>query len=294
MIQAWQWLQMNRRLALLAIVFFLGFIAFEARQQLFYAENFNNGQTVDVGFWYFLKTGMYRWLIWIALAIPAVLFLIRNRQRHINAKTVFIYGSLIVILMLLNLVLVSMVNAWSSDDFYASFSEAFGFYFFHKAPIILASLVFLILLIEFCLKREALQLSIEELGSLRYTNEQLYEQIKDESLRDETMVIQVKVGNRVKLVPLDTIVWIEADDYCVRIHDQSGRGYTLRSTMKSLEEKLPQPQFLRVHRKAMVNLSAVKEYVFGAKPMIVMNEGTEIPLAQSRVKDVRSLLQSTW
>lgn len=293
MTQTWQWLQLNRRLVLLAVTFFLGFIAFEARQQLFYAENFNNGQSVDVGFWYFLKTGLYRWLIWIALAIPAVLFLIRNRFRHINAKAVLTYGSLIVVLVLLNLALVSMVNAWGSDSFYSSFSEALGFYFFHKAPIILASLVFLVLLVEFCLKREALHLSIEELGSLKYTNQQLYEQIKDESVQDETMVIQVKVGNRVKLVPLDTIVWIEADDYCVRIHDESGRGYTLRSTMKALEEKLPQTQFLRVHRKAMVNLAAVKEYVFGAKPMIILDGGTEIPLAQSRIKDVRSLLQSS-
>lgn len=285
------WVRSNYRTLILAILCFGGFIFFEAQQQLFYSRNFNNGNPADATLWEVFVGGLYRWLIWLVLGVPVVLFVLKNPVKELGVKNITNYALVIAGVLFLNLALVSLNNVWQSETFYADFPEVFRFYFFHKAPIIFVALVFLVILVHFLKNQEELSLSIQEMGSLKYTNQQLYEQLENESLNDEAMVIQVKVGNRVKLVPLESIVWIEADDYCVRIHDESGRAYTLRSTMKALEQRLPASQFMRVHRKALVNLNAVKEYAFGAKPMVVLNQGTEIPLAQSRIKEVRSTLQ---
>lgn len=286
------WIRSNYRTLILAILCFGGFIFFEAHQQLFYARNFNNGSPVDVTLWDVFVGGFYRWMIWLVLAVPVVLLVLKQPVKKLGMKSITHYFMLVAGILLLNLALLALNNVWQSETFYVDYQEAFEFYFFHKAPIIFVALMFLVILVHFFKNQQELSLSIQELGSLKYSNQQLYEQLENETLNDEAMVIQVKVGNRVKLVPLESVVWIEADDYCVRIHDESGRAYTLRSTMKALEQRLPASQFMRVHRKALVNLSAVKEYVFGSKPMIILNEGTEIPLAQSRIKDVRSLLQN--
>ncbi len=291
MLEFTSWVRSNYRSLILAILCFCGFIFFEANQQMFYARNFNNGNPVDVTLWEVFVGGLYRWMIWLVLAVPVVLFVLKYPLKRLSVKNIGMYALVLAGILVMNLAMVTLNNVWQSASFSVDFSEAFTFYFFHKAPIIFVALVFLVILVHFFRNQEELSLSIQEMGSLKYSNQQLYEQLKNETLADEDMVIQVKVGNRVKLVPLESIIWIEADDYCVRIHDKSGRAYTLRSTMKALEQRLPASQFVRVHRKALVNLSAVKEYVFGAKPMIVLNQGTEIPLAQSRIKDVRSLLQ---
>ena len=284
------WLKRNYKPVLLSLLFFAAFIAFEARQQLFYAQNFNTGPELEVGFVYFLRNGFYRWLIWIALAIPMGLLMVRSKMMVINARTVTIYGSLVAITLALNLVVITLVQLDGGYSF-AAFKEVFEFYFFHKAPIILAALVFLVLLIQYFMNLEALQVTVQELGSLKYTNEQLYEQQKSTPLQDEDMVIQVKVGNRIRLVSVNSIVWIEADDYCVKIHDEEGRSHTMRSSMKAFEEKLPAERFARVHRKAIVNLSRISEYNFGASPKLILEGGIEVPMAQARVKEIRQLFQ---
>jgi len=286
------WVRSNYRTLILAVLCFAGFIVFEAFQQLFYARNFNNGSTPNATFMDVFTGGLHRWTIWLVLALPMVWFSLKWPLKELNLKYLGRYALLIVVMLFLNLTLITFDNIWRFGDLTRDFAPQFEFYFFHKAPMIFVALVFLTILVHFFRKQEELALSISEMGSLKYSNQQLYEQLKSETIRDEAMVIQVKVGNRVKLVPLQSIVWIEADDYCVRIHDEHGKAYTLRSTMKALEEKLPGQTFVRVHRKALVNMTEVREYAFGPKPVIILNNGTEIPLAQSRIKEVRSMLQS--
>ena len=287
------WARINYKTLLLALFCFAAFIIFEAAQQLFYALNFNNGETPDVTFTETLIGGANRWLLFMLLAIPLIWYNWNHPLKTLNMGQLGRLSLLVVTTLFVNLCVITLKNIWLYNNVWADFWPLFEFYFFHKAPIILVALIFFTILVHYFKKQEELALSISEMGSLKYSNQQLYEQLKSETIKDEAMVIQVKVGNRVKLVPLQSIVWIEADDYCVRIHDDQGKAYTLRSTMKSLEEKLPGQTFVRVHRKALVNMTEVKEYAFGAKPVIVLNDGTSIPLAQSRIKDVRSMLQGT-
>ena len=287
------WARVNYKPLLLAVFCFSGFIVFEAAQQLFYALNFNNGATPDAHFGEMLIGALNRWAIFLLLVVPLVLYSWKRPIRTLNLSSLGGLALLILVTLFLNLSLIVLRNVWLYGDIVNDFMELFEFYFFHKAPIILVALVFVTILVHYFKKQEELALSVSELGSLKYSNQQLYEQLKTESLQDEAMVIQVKVGNRVKLVELASIAWIQADDYCVRIHDKNGKAYTLRSTMKALEEKLPGQQFVRVHRKALVSISEIREYAFGAKPLVILNDGTEVPLAQSRLKEVRSLLQTT-
>jgi len=70
--------------------------------------------------------------------------------------------------------------------------------------------------------------------------------------------IPAKVANRVTLVPVAEIHWIEAADNYVRLHTAEGQ-YAVRETMNKLAEQLDPRQFARVHRSTIVNLGRVKE-----------------------------------
>jgi two-component system LytT family response regulator len=68
----------------------------------------------------------------------------------------------------------------------------------------------------------------------------------------------VREGHRTLVLPLAEIEWIEAEDYYVRIHAGTRRPL-IRRTLQSVLEALEPEGFMRVHRSAAVNLSAVRE-----------------------------------
>ena len=251
------WIQTHYKSLLIALGCFIAFVVFEAFQQLFYAENFNNGVPMDVTFSEVLKGGMLRWGLWLATSVGLVYYVSKSPIRS---------GYII--------------------------RQIFQFYFFHKAPIVFVFLVVVILLVHFFQYKSEIEVYIQELGDLENTNSKLYKQIKstESNVMDTAKVIQVRVGNRSQIVPLEHIVWIEADDYCVKIHDQKGKAYTLRNSLKSLEEKLPSDYFQRIHRRSIVNLKFVERIEWGASASVTMQNGPELPLAQSRIKSVKAAM----
>jgi two-component system, LytTR family, response regulator len=68
----------------------------------------------------------------------------------------------------------------------------------------------------------------------------------------------VQTGNRVVLVNVTDVEWIEAADNYARLH-AGGVRHVVRETLKQLETDLDPGHFVRIHRSCMVNLSKVKE-----------------------------------
>ncbi len=291
-----KWVSANHRELILGILCAAVFIVFEAYQQLFYARNFSVSGGTAASFFTILSTGLNRWLIWAALSPILIFYTLKNpiKRGNLRSGNLFKYLVVIIAVLFLNLVSVSVlfIVLDSGAMNWASFEETFVFYFFHKTPLYFITLVALVVLIHFFRNREVLDLTIGELGKLKFSHEQLYQELRNQSLKDESFVLQVKTGPRTKLVPVEEIVWIEADDYCVRIHDHNDNSHTLRSSMKALSEKLDHYGFLRVHRKAIVNMSFVSEFVQNGRIEIVLRNGQTIPVAQSRLSELKSALQT--
>ncbi|HTI35972.1 MAG TPA: LytTR family DNA-binding domain-containing protein [Vicinamibacterales bacterium] len=87
----------------------------------------------------------------------------------------------------------------------------------------------------------------------------------------------VRDGSRTVVVPLDDIVWIEAEDYCVRIH-LSGRSVLVRESLRTLEQRLDRARFARVHRSAIANVECIRELspLASGDQRLVMSNGTEL------------------
>jgi two-component system, LytTR family, response regulator len=72
---------------------------------------------------------------------------------------------------------------------------------------------------------------------------------------DQRLVI--KVDGSIHLIDFRQISHVEAFDYYVKIHVEH-RFFLLRETMKKMEERLPSPDFIRIHKSYIVNISFVK------------------------------------
>ena len=95
--------------------------------------------------------------------------------------------------------------------------------------------------------------------------------------------IVVKKTKTTLLVPVEDIDWIEAADYCVRIHT-GGKTHVVREAMHRLERRLDPQLFFRSHRSGLVNLDRVEEIVTGASGDLVMvlHGGARVRLSRSR------------
>ena len=98
-------------------------------------------------------------------------------------------------------------------------------------------------------------------------------------------------GDRTIVVKTAELIWIEAEDYYVRIHSSRGR-HLVRTSLTTLEGQLHPLQFLRVHRGAIVNLQEVTEVRDAGGLTLVLTDGNEVPVSRSRRAAVESSLLS--
>jgi two-component system LytT family response regulator len=103
--------------------------------------------------------------------------------------------------------------------------------------------------------------------------------------------IVVKTAGRVVLVRVDEIDWIEAADYCVKLHVRD-RVHVLRESLQALESRLDPARFFRVHRSAIVNLDRVTELspAFKGEHVVLLRDGTRLRLSRGRRGQLESRL----
>ncbi|MGB1092587.1 MAG: LytR/AlgR family response regulator transcription factor, partial [Oceanobacter sp.] len=68
----------------------------------------------------------------------------------------------------------------------------------------------------------------------------------------------VKVGERKKILPLDSISCFVADGKYARVLCEKGE-YLLSESLKALEQQLPEEAFWRIHRGTLVNPNQISE-----------------------------------
>ncbi len=95
----------------------------------------------------------------------------------------------------------------------------------------------------------------------------------------------VRVDYSLVKVALVDILYIEGLDNYFKIHFDNGKTLLVRMSLKSVTEKLPADEFIRVHRSFIVPLSKVK-YLRNK----TLNLGqTEIPIGTNYLENVRHL-----
>jgi DNA-binding LytR/AlgR family response regulator len=76
--------------------------------------------------------------------------------------------------------------------------------------------------------------------------------------RGSTQSIALRLGDRIELVPLKSVLFFEAEGQSVRCFAATSEG-EVRERLYELEERLPGSRFARVSKSAIVNLGAVRE-----------------------------------
>lgn len=100
--------------------------------------------------------------------------------------------------------------------------------------------------------------------------------------------VVVKSGSKIHVIPIEQIEQIEAQDDYVMIHAPEGR-FMKKETMSSLEQSLPEDQFLRIHRSHIVNINQIQRIEQYGKEsyLLILKNGNSVSVSKSRIKDLK-------
>lgn len=280
----------NQKKSILLVVLILCIaITFETFQQLYYINRYDIAK--GVSFFDLLKTQTKSWIVWFVLAIPLIkVAKFSALKEHITIVTFTKLFLTVLGLVSICIILISVIQLANSSFTFSLHNLVFEFvpfYTFQKSLIFTLGYIAISIILHFYFKNEQLLIKIEELSELKKSHAELYTKLKAE-LDDKTKILNIKIGNKRKIIPVDHIYWIESDDYCVKVHTEKDT-YTMRSSLKALEEQL-EHNFLRVHRKAIVNMDSVKEFNSSNPPTLTLNNQTKVSISKSKLKLVKDFI----
>lgn len=265
-------------------------ITFETFQQMYYVNRYK--LAADATFFGLMKFQALRWLVWLFFSIVLYHYAKRNASKvKLTTKGIIKYALLILGLVFLGIIIISILQmVFTETQFSVSLllTEFIPFFTFQKAPIYTLGYIAVAIILNLYFVNLKLQIDVLQLIELKVTNKNLYNKLRENN-DDKTDILNIKIGNNHKIILVNDISWIEADDYCVKIHAQNSKTYTMRSSLKAMEEKL-NGNFLRVHRKAIVNMDVAKELKLSQSPTLVLQNNEIIPISKSNLKTIKDFI----
>ncbi|MDQ0973360.1 two-component system response regulator LytT [Neobacillus niacini] len=103
--------------------------------------------------------------------------------------------------------------------------------------------------------------------------------------------IAVLVDERIILLPNADIVYLESSEGKCTIETMDQR-YTVSEALVVLEKKLPNTEFLRVHRSFIVNIDHIVEIEpwFNSTYNLIMKNDSKVPVSRTYVKELKQML----
>jgi len=103
--------------------------------------------------------------------------------------------------------------------------------------------------------------------------------------------IVVTVANVMRIVNVDDIVFLEADDNYTFIHLQDRQRCLVCKTLKRFEGELCETHFIRCHKSFMINLLFVREIRLTAVNLVCLTTGEKIPISRRRLSGLRKAMK---
>lgn len=103
--------------------------------------------------------------------------------------------------------------------------------------------------------------------------------------------VVVKTGTKIKIIPVEDIIYLEADDDYVNIHTPGG-SFLKNKTMAFFEKTLDATQFVRVHRSYIVRIQEITRIDPYEKDshLAILKSGDKVPVSKTGYGKLRQVL----
>ena len=102
--------------------------------------------------------------------------------------------------------------------------------------------------------------------------------------------ITVRSGQKIRIIPIESILYIKAEGDYISIHTAEG-NWLKEQTMKYTEDRLPVNSFVRIHRSYIVNIHKISRIErYGEKQQVVLSNNEKIIISAARYQSLKQIL----
>jgi two-component system, LytTR family, response regulator len=126
-------------------------------------------------------------------------------------------------------------------------------------------------------------------SEFRQNTKQFIDNLQSSSLKNDRIV--VKTGSKIKIIPVNDILYLEADDDYVKIHTQEG-SFLKNKTMSYFEHALQSYEFVRVHRSYIIKIEEITRINPYEKEthIAILKSGAKIPVSKTGYPKLKQAL----
>lgn len=105
-------------------------------------------------------------------------------------------------------------------------------------------------------------------------------------------VVLINHSKGFTLVEFKDIVWLEASDNYTNLYLNGQKKIVASKTLKEFETILPDSDFFRIHRSALININYVKEYSNHEGGEVILSDGTHVQVSKARVQEFAEFIKT--
>lgn len=103
--------------------------------------------------------------------------------------------------------------------------------------------------------------------------------------------ISISTSDKIHLIEVDNIIRCESDNYYTIIYFKDGTNLLVSKTLKEMEQRLEEYDFLRTHKSHLVNLRCIMNFIKD-EMMVVMTDGSKVPVSKRKKENILEVINS--
>jgi two-component system LytT family response regulator len=137
----------------------------------------------------------------------------------------------------------------------------------------------------------AVQKAKDRISNGNLTRNETIHHLVQQPLSEKLERVVVKTGTKIRVIPVDKIIYIEAQDDYVMIYTDEGK-HLKQGTMKYFEDNLESSKFIRVHRSYIVRIDMVVQLEPYAKDnyLLKLKNGASLKVSRNGLKGLKDKL----
>lgn len=103
--------------------------------------------------------------------------------------------------------------------------------------------------------------------------------------------ISISTSDKIHLIEVDNIIRCESDNYYTNIYFKDGTSLLVSKTLKEMEQKLEEYDFVRTHKSHLVNMRCIINFIKD-EMMVVMSDGGKVPVSKRKKEKIIEVINN--
>jgi two-component system LytT family response regulator len=103
--------------------------------------------------------------------------------------------------------------------------------------------------------------------------------------------ISVSTSDKIHLIEVEDIIRCESDNYYTIIFFKDGTSLMVSKTLKEMEQKLEEFDFVRTHKSHLVNIHYIMNFIKD-EMVVMMTDGIKVPVSKRKKEKIMEVINS--